>query len=60
MKNQSEFERFSAFADRLLSVPKATILRREAEYRKGVDANQSRRGPKRKSKPSASPAPSAS
>jgi len=33
----------------LLSVPRPLIERRERAYRKKVDANPSRRGPKRKS-----------
>ena len=39
-----------------MSVPKAEILRREAEYKKMADANPNKRGPKpkRKVKPSAS------
>jgi len=34
----------------LLSVPRAEMLKREAEYRKQVDANPNRPGPKRKKK----------
>ncbi len=37
-----------------MSVPKAEILRREAEYKKEADLNPRKRGPKRKVKPSAS------
>jgi hypothetical protein len=43
--------------ERILSVPKTEILRREEEYRKQADANPHKRGPKRKVKPSASPDP---
>ena len=43
----------------ILSVPKSTIDRRERAYRKKVDANPNRRGPKRKVKPSASHDPAA-
>ncbi len=32
----------------LLSVPHSTLVRREKAYRKKVDANPNRRGPKRK------------
>jgi hypothetical protein len=32
---------------KLLTVPKAELQRREAEYRKQVDANANRRGPQR-------------
>lgn len=41
-------KRFDATVRALLSVPHAEIQRREAEYRKQVDANPNRRGPKRK------------
>jgi hypothetical protein len=42
------FERFDATMSALLAVPKTTILRRQKAYRKKVDANPNRRGPKRK------------
>lgn len=48
---------FARLVDRVLSVSKEEMLRREAEYRKQVDANPNRRGPKRKIKTSASPDP---
>ena len=60
MNTDSEFKNFESLVDRVLSVPKAEILRRDAEYQKTVDANPNRRGPKRKPKPSASPGPVAS
>ena len=44
-------KRFDAMMRALLSVPRAEIRRREAKYRKQVDANPNRRGPKRKVKP---------
>jgi hypothetical protein len=47
-----QFNHFSDLVAKVLSVPKAEILRREAEYRKGVEANLNRRGPKRKIKSS--------
>jgi hypothetical protein len=50
-KHPSEFQAFTATVDKLLSVPKAEILRREAEYRKQAGANPRKRGPKRKSRP---------
>lgn len=53
-------KRFDVEMDRVLSVPRALIERRERAYRKKVDANPNRRGPKRKVKPSASPDPGAS
>ena len=43
------FERFEATLSALLEVPKSLILRRQKAYRKKVDANPNRRGPKRKS-----------
>jgi len=42
------FERFDAMMTDLLAVPKSIILKRQAAYRKKVDANPKRRGPKRK------------
>lgn len=45
-------KRFDATMRALLSVPRAVLLRREAEYKKQVDANPNRRGPKRKAKSS--------
>jgi hypothetical protein len=44
----AEFDAFTATVDKLLSVPKSEILRREAEYRKQADMNPRKRGPKRK------------
>jgi hypothetical protein len=46
--------RFDAEVGFVLSVPRSLIERRERAYRKKVDANPNRRGPKRKVKPSAS------
>jgi len=37
-----------------MAIPKAEILRREAEYKKQADLNPRKRGPKRKVEPSAS------
>jgi hypothetical protein len=42
------FERFDATMLALLQVPKSLVLRRQRAYRKKVDANPNRRGPKRK------------
>ena len=42
------YEHFDATMSALLSVPKTTILKRQKAYRKKVDANPNRRGPKRK------------
>jgi hypothetical protein len=49
-----KFLAFTKTVDRVLSVSKEELVRLEAEYRKQVDANPNRRGPKRKIKPSAS------
>ena len=43
------YERFDATMSALLSVPKKVVLRRQRAYRKKVDANPNRPGPKRKS-----------
>jgi hypothetical protein len=61
MKHSGHQEAFLSLADRVLSMSKEELNRREAEYRKQVDANPRRRGPKRKAvkPPSASPGPAA-
>jgi hypothetical protein len=41
-------ERFEATMAAILAVPKTLILRRQRAWRKKVDANPNRRGPKRK------------
>ena len=43
------YERFDATMAMLLTVPKSLVLRRQKAWRKKVDANPNRRGPKRKS-----------
>jgi len=61
MKPSTEFQRFDKLVSDLLSVPHDEIKRREAEYRKQVDANPHRPGPKRGSKRKRKgPTPSAS
>jgi len=40
--------RFDSFMDTVLAVPHSVIVKREQAYRKTVDANPNRRGPKRK------------
>ena len=50
-------KRFDTEVRFLLSVPHATIARRAKAYRKKVDDNPNRPGPKRKVKPSASHGP---
>jgi hypothetical protein len=47
-EGEEAFQRFDATMSTLLSVPKKTIVRRQKAYRKKVDANPNRRGPKRK------------
>lgn len=54
MKHSAEYERFTSAVERIMSVSKAEILRREAEYHKQADLNPRKRGPKRKLKLSAS------
>jgi hypothetical protein len=45
------FKRFDAFVGSVLAVPHSILERRERAYRKKVEANPNRRGPKRKGKP---------
>jgi len=59
MKHSEEYDRFTNLVDKLLTVPHEEMQRREAEYRKEVDANPNRRGPKRKKRKTVKP-PSAS
>jgi len=47
-----EYDRFTQLVDRVISVPKAEIRKREEEYKRQSEANPNRRGPKPK-KPSA-------
>ncbi len=54
MKHSAEFKAFDALVGQLLAVSHEEMQRREAEYRKRVDENPRRRGPKRKVKPSVS------
>jgi hypothetical protein len=53
------FSRFNKELGFLLSVPRSTLVRRERMYRKKVESNPNRPGPKRKVKPSVSPGPAA-
>ena len=46
-------QRFDALVRKVLSVPHAEIMRREAEYKRQSAVNPNRRGPKLKVKPSA-------
>jgi hypothetical protein len=52
-KENPEFDRFTSLVDAVLAVPRTVILERDREYKRQVDANPNRRGPKRKAvKPS--------
>lgn len=53
MAKNPEFDAFTDLVDRILAVPREELDRREKEYRKCVDQNPKRRGPKRKPKTSA-------
>jgi hypothetical protein len=55
MKHSKEFNAFDRLVGQVLTVSREEMKRREAAYRKQVDANPRRRGPKRKVKASASP-----
>lgn len=50
MKHSEEYQKFTNLVDKLLTVSHEEMQRREAEYRKQVDANPHRRGPKRGTK----------
>lgn len=50
MKHSAEYRKFTGLVDHLFTVPHEQIQICEAEYRKEVDANPNRRGPKRGSK----------
>jgi hypothetical protein len=47
--------RFDALVRKVLSVPHAEIMRREAEYKRQSAMNPNRRGPKPKDKPAPNP-----
>jgi len=59
MKHSAHYKAFLNLTDRVIGMSKEELNRREAEYRKQVDANPRRRGPKRKAvtPPSASHGP---
>jgi hypothetical protein len=50
MKHSAEYKRFEGLVDHLLTVPHEEMQRREAAYRKQVDDNPNRPGPKRGTK----------
>ena len=53
LEGPEAFRRFDEGMRQILSVPHSLLVRRERAYRKKVDANPNRPGPKRKVKPSA-------
>jgi hypothetical protein len=55
-----EMQALNNLVDRVLSVPKVEMQRRQAEYLETVRNNPNRRGPKRKVRPSSSHAPDVS
>ena len=46
--SRTDFDSFTRTVEKILSVSKDEILRREAEYKKRSDANPKKRGPKKK------------
>jgi hypothetical protein len=50
MKHSAEYQKFTSLVDSLLTVSHEEMKKREADYRKEVDANPNRPGPKRGSK----------
>jgi hypothetical protein len=60
MRHSTEYNAFTNAVERIMSVSKEEILRREAEYKKQSDRNPHKRGPKRRVKPSVSPGPAES
>ncbi len=57
LETPTEYERFKSLLNRVLAVPRATIIKREEEYQFHSAGNPSRPGPKRKRKWAASPGP---
>jgi hypothetical protein len=56
MKHSAEYKAFTGLVDQVLTVSSEEMKRRESEYRKQVESNPRKRGPKPKAiKPSASP-----
>jgi hypothetical protein len=56
IEGRESWTRFQGAMKKILAVPHSEILRRIEEHRKEAAKNPNRRGPKRKVKPSASPA----
>jgi hypothetical protein len=57
--NLPGFAEFTSAMKHILTIPKEEILRREAEYKAKANMNPRKRGPKPKTKPSASHGPDA-
>ena len=55
MKHSSEYRKFTSLVDQLLTVSHEEIKKREADYKRQVEENPKRRGPKRKRKVPTSP-----
>ena len=49
IEGQEAFQRFDAMMTALVAVPRSVIERREKAYRKKVETNPNKRGPKKKS-----------
>ena len=47
-RQPKEFQDFTSLVDRLLTVPKAEVDRRQAQYKKEAAKNPRKRGPKPK------------
>jgi hypothetical protein len=58
MKHSAEYQNFTKLVDQLMTVSHEEMQRREADYRKQVDANPKRRGPKRGARRKAASPPS--
>lgn len=56
VEGKQAFKRFDSLVDKVLSVPREEILRRDAEHKRTVHLRGKKRGPKPK-RPVASPAP---
>lgn len=55
MKHSEEYNAFTKLFDKVISVPRSEIIRREEAYKEASKVNPKRRGPKPKTtKPSAS------
>ena len=57
IEGREAFRRFDSTVLKLLTVSRETLQKREVEYRERSAKNPNKRGPKRKTKSSASPDP---